>query len=139
MPALLDLGVEMIEQPLPAGDDQALADLPRPIPLCADESCHDRASLPQLTGRYDIINIKLDKTGGLTEAVALKQAAIEQGFKIMVGCMMATSLAMAPAMLLAEGAKVVDLDAPLWLAEDRPSALAFNGTVAEPPLPELWG
>ncbi len=137
--ALHDLGVEMIEQPFPAGEDQALAELPRPIPLCADESCHDRGSLPQLAGRYDIINIKLDKTGGLTEALALKQAAIEQGFAIMVGCMMATSLAMAPAMLLTEGAKVVDLDAPLWLAEDRPAALAFDNTVAEPPQPELWG
>ena len=124
---LVDLGVEMIEQPLHAKADGALVGIERPVALCADESCHDRASLARLEGLYDVINIKLDKTGGLTEALSLKAAAEEAGFKIMVGCMIATSLSMAPALLVAQDIAVVDLDGPLLLAEDRPEGLAFDG------------
>ncbi len=138
-PALADLGVELIEQPLPAGGDAPLAGLARPVPVCADESCHDSASLAALAGRYDAVNIKLDKTGGLTEALKLKAAAEAAGFEIMVGCMLATSLAMAPALLVAQGAKVVDLDGPLLLEGDRPQGLRFEGSLVHPPAPELWG
>ena len=139
VPQLAALGVAMIEQPLPAGRDEALASLRRPVPVCADESCHDTASLAALAGRYDMINIKLDKTGGLTEALRLKTAAEGQGFAIMIGCMLATSLAMAPATLVAQGAEVVDLDGPLWLAEDRPDALDFRASAVQPPSAGLWG
>lgn len=138
-PKLADLGVEMIEQPLPAGDDAALADIERPVPVCADESCHDTATLAALEGRYDMVNIKLDKTGGLTEALKLKAAAEEAGFGIMVGCMLATSLAMAPGVLLAQGAPVVDLDGPLLLAEDRDPALRIEDSLVYPPDAALWG
>ena len=138
-PRLKELGVEMIEQPLPAGDDAALADVERPVPVCADESCHDLATLAGLAGRYDMINIKLDKTGGLTEALKLKAAAEEAGFGIMVGCMLATSLAMAPGVLLAQGVPVVDLDGPLLLAEDRDPALVIEDSLVQPPEPALWG
>lgn len=138
-PRLAELGVAMIEQPLPAGKDAALGSMRRPVKLAADESCHDTASLVELAGRYDIINIKLDKTGGLTEALRLKAAAEAAGFGIMVGCMIATSLAMAPAVLLAQGAAVVDLDGPLLLAEDRPEGLRFEGSLIHPPEPKLWG
>ena len=138
-PQLADLGVEMIEQPLPAADDAALADLARPVKVCADESCHDTASLASLAGRYDMINIKLDKTGGLTEALKLKSAAEAQGYGIMVGCMLATSLAMAPATLVAQGAAVVDLDGPLLLDRDRPDGLRFEDSLIHPPSPALWG
>ena len=138
-PRLADLGVTMIEQPLPAAADAALATLDRPIPVCADESCHDTASLDHLAGRYEMINIKLDKTGGLTEALRLRAAARDRGFGIMVGCMIATSLAMAPATLVAQGAEVVDLDGPLLLAEDRPHGLLFEGSRVYPPEPALWG
>ncbi len=138
-PELARLGVAMVEQPLPAGSDAGLDGLPRPVPLCADESCHDRSSLPQLKGRYDLINVKLDKTGGLTEALALVAEAEAAGFSIMVGCMLGTSLAMAPATLPAQRAQVVDLDGPLLLAEDRTPALRFEGSVIEPAQPELWG
>ncbi len=138
-PELAALGVEMIEQPLPAGEDAALASVSRPVPVCADESCHDTASLAGLGGLYDMVNIKLDKTGGLTEALALKAAAEAAGFGIMVGCMMATSLSMAPAHLLAQGVQVVDLDAPLILARDREPGLVYEGSVIQPPPPELWG
>ena len=138
-PALAGLGVELIEQPLPAGADHELDGLERPVKLAADESCHDRASLAALAGRYDVINIKLDKTGGLTEAMALKRAAEAAGFGIMVGCMVATSLAMAPAMLVAQGAAIVDLDGPLVLAEDRPDGIAFAGSLMRPAEPALWG
>jgi L-alanine-DL-glutamate epimerase-like enolase superfamily enzyme len=138
-PQLLELGVEMIEQPLPAGDDAALAGIARPVPVCADESCHDTATLAGLTGRYDMVNIKLDKTGGLTEALKLKAAAEAQGFGIMVGCMLATSLAMAPGVLLAQGVPVVDLDGPLLLAEDRAPALRIEGSLVYPPDAALWG
>jgi len=138
-PVLVDLGVEMVEQPLPAGDDAALAGLDRVLPVCADESCHDRASLPALAGKYDLVNIKLDKTGGLTEALALREAAQEAGFGVMIGCMVGSSLAMAPATLLAAGARYIDLDGPLLLAEDRPSPLVFDGGRIHPPDPALWG
>ncbi|GGF59614.1 dipeptide epimerase [Azorhizobium oxalatiphilum] len=132
-------GVELIEQPLPAGNDGILARIPRPVPVCADESVHDRAGLAALRDRYDAVNIKLDKTGGLTEALALAQEARTHGFRIMVGCMLASSLAMAPAILLAQDAEVVDLDGPLLLARDRSPGLRYEGALAYPPAPELWG
>jgi len=138
-PHLLRLGVEMVEQPLPAGDDGMLAEIARPLPVCADESCHDRGSLPGLKGKYDMVNIKLDKTGGLTEALALKSAAEAEGYGVMVGCMVGSSLAMAPAVLVAQGAAIVDLDGPLLLAEDREAALRFEGSVLHPAVPALWG
>lgn len=136
---LAELGVTLIEQPLPASEDAALESMPRPVQLAADESCHDRASLDSLKGRYDVVNIKLDKTGGLTEALALKTEAQAQGFGIMVGCMLASSLAMAPATLLAQGAEVVDLDGPLLLAEDCPNGLVYEGSEIMPVTPALWG
>jgi L-alanine-DL-glutamate epimerase-like enolase superfamily enzyme len=138
-PRLKELGVEMIEQPLPAGNDAALADVERPVPVCADESCHDTATLAGLKGRYDMVNIKLDKTGGLTEALKLKEAAEAAGYGIMVGCMLATSLAMAPGVLLAQGVPVVDLDGPLLLARDRDPALKIEGSLVYPPAATLWG
>ena len=138
-PHLVRLGVALAEQPLPAGDDDALLGMDRPVPVCADESCHDRASLPGLKGKYDVVNIKLDKTGGLTEALALRDAARAEGFDVMVGCMVGSSLAMAPATLVAQGAKVVDLDGPLLLAEDRDNALKFDGAGVHPPVAALWG
>jgi L-Ala-D/L-Glu epimerase len=138
-PHLLRLGVAMVEQPLPAGEDEMLAEIARPLPVCADESCHDRASLPGLRGKYDMVNIKLDKTGGLTEALALREAARAEGYGVMVGCMVGTSLAMAPAVLVAQGAAVVDLDGPLLLAEDRSPALTYDAAGVHPPPPELWG
>jgi len=138
-PHLVRLGVALVEQPLPAGADEALIGMARPVPVCADESCHDRASLPKLKGKYDVVNIKLDKTGGLTEALALRDAARAQGYGIMVGCMVGSSLAMAPATLVAQGAMVTDLDGPLLLAEDRENALIFDAAGVHPPRPELWG
>ncbi|MBK5934556.1 L-alanine-DL-glutamate epimerase-like enolase superfamily enzyme [Rhodovulum imhoffii] len=138
-PHLVRLGVEMVEQPLPAAQDGMLAEIARPLPVCADESCHDRATLPGLKGKYDLINIKLDKTGGLTEALALKAEAHAQGYGIMVGCMVGSSLAMAPATLVAQGAAVTDLDGPLLLAEDRPNPLTFDADGVHPPTPALWG
>ncbi len=138
-PHLIRLGVAMVEQPLPAGADDMLAEIDRPLPVCADESCHDRASLPKLRGKYDMVNIKLDKTGGLTEALALKAEAIAQGFGVMVGCMVGSSLAMAPAVLVAQGVAVTDLDGPLLLAEDRPHPLRFDERGVHPSDPELWG
>lgn len=138
-PALAELGVALIEQPLPAGQDEALATLPHPVPLCADESCHTSADLPELVGRYDYVNIKLDKSGGLTEGLTLLNAARAQGFRIMVGCMIGSSLAMAPALLLAQGAEFVDLDAPLLLARDRQPGLRYEGSLVYPPKPNLWG
>ena len=131
MAVAAETGVELIEQPLPAGADAALAG-PRPVPVCADESLHDRAGLDALVGRYDAVNIKLDKAGGLTEALALAAEARARGFKIMVGCMVSTSLAMAPAMLLAQGADWVDLDGPLLLARDREPRLALRGRARAP-------
>ncbi|MEX5727840.1 L-alanine-DL-glutamate epimerase-like enolase superfamily enzyme [Rhodovulum iodosum] len=138
-PHLVRLGVEMVEQPLPAGEDDMLAEIERPVPVCADESCHDRASLPALKGKYDMVNIKLDKTGGLTEALALCKAAMAEGYGIMVGCMVGSSLAMAPAVVVAQGAAVTDLDAPLLLAEDRPHPLRYEGSTVYPPDALLWG
>ncbi|MEP0563647.1 MAG: dipeptide epimerase, partial [Paracoccaceae bacterium] len=138
-PHLVRLGVALVEQPLPAGDDDLLAEIARPLPVCADESCHDRATLDALRGKYDVVNIKLDKTGGLTEALALRDAAVAQGFEIMVGCMVGTSLAMAPAILVAQGAAIVDLDGPLLLAEDRDHALHHDADGLQPSSPELWG
>ncbi|MFG6530224.1 MULTISPECIES: N-acetyl-D-Glu racemase DgcA [unclassified Sulfitobacter] len=138
-PHLVRLGVALVEQPLPAGEDDALLGMERPVPVCADESCHDRASLPGLKGKYDVVNIKLDKTGGLTEALSLRDAARAEGFEVMVGCMVGSSLAMAPATLVAQGAKVVDLDGPLLLAEDRDNALKFDGAGVHPPAAALWG
>jgi L-alanine-DL-glutamate epimerase-like enolase superfamily enzyme len=132
-------GVTLVEQPLPASDDTALATVSRPIAVCADESVHDRASLKALAGRYDAVNIKLDKTGGLTEALAMAAEAERLGFSLMVGCMVATSLAMAPALLLAQRARVVDLDGPLLLAKDRPDGLRYEGSLMHPPSPALWG
>jgi L-alanine-DL-glutamate epimerase-like enolase superfamily enzyme len=138
-PHLLRLGVEMVEQPLPAGADDALGDMARPLPVCADEACHDRASLPALAGKYDMVNIKLDKTGGLTEALALRDAARAAGYRVMVGCMVGSSLAMAPAVIAAQGAEVVDLDGPLLLAEDREAPLVYDAEGVHPPEAALWG
>ena len=138
-PHLLRLGVEMVEQPLPAGSDDMLAEIARPLPVCADESCHDRGSLPALKSKYDMVNIKLDKTGGLTEALALHDAARAAGYAVMVGCMVGSSLAMAPAMLVAQGAEIVDLDGPLLLARDRDIPLRFDGSTVHPPDSALWG
>jgi L-alanine-DL-glutamate epimerase-like enolase superfamily enzyme len=138
-PHLVRLGVALVEQPLPAGDDGLLAEIERPLPVCADEAAHDRASLPALKGKYDMVNIKLDKTGGLTEALALRDEARSTGYGIMVGCMVGTSLAMAPAVLVAQGAEIVDLDGPLLLAEDRATPLEYDAEGLHPPHPELWG
>jgi L-alanine-DL-glutamate epimerase-like enolase superfamily enzyme len=138
-PHLLRLGVEMVEQPLPAGADGMLAEIARPLPVCADESCHDRDSLPGLKGKYDMVNIKLDKTGGLTEALALRVEAEAAGHGVMVGCMVGSSLAMAPAVLVAQGVAIVDLDGPLLLAEDRAVPLDYDAAGVHPPRPELWG
>ena len=138
-PHLVRLGVALVEQPLPAGEDEALIGMDRPVPVCADESCHDRASLPALKGKYDAINIKLDKTGGLTEALALRDAARAGGYAIMVGCMVGSSLAMAPAVLLAQGALVTDLDGPLLLARDRAVPLRYDDAGVHPPVAALWG
>ena len=137
--ALAGLGVEMIEQPLPAGADGLLADLPHTVPFYADESCHDRASLESVVEKYDGVNIKLDKTGGLTEALALKREAEAAGLGVMVGCMVATSLAMAPGVLLAQDAAIVDLDGPLLLARDRDDGLVFAKSELFPPCVALWG
>jgi L-Ala-D/L-Glu epimerase / N-acetyl-D-glutamate racemase len=131
--------VVLVEQPLPEGKDGALARLKRLIPVCADESVHDRRSLSGLAGKYDAINIKLDKTGGLTEALAMMVEAKRAGFTIMAGCMVATSLAMAPAVLLAQAADFVDLDGPLLLAKDRADGLRYDGSLVYPATPELWG
>ncbi|WP_438274343.1 N-acetyl-D-Glu racemase DgcA [Nitrobacter sp.] len=132
-------GVTLVEQPLPAGKDEALARIRRVISICADESVHDRTSLDGLRERYDAINIKLDKTGGLTEALAMADAAQALGFEIMVGCMVATSLSMAPAMLIAQQARFVDLDGPLLLAKDRDDGLRYDGSTVYPPDAALWG
>ncbi len=138
-PHLVRLGVTLVEQPLPAGEDDALLGMERPVPVCADESCHDRNGLEKLKGKYDVINIKLDKTGGLTEALELRKKALEMGFDVMVGCMVGSSLAMAPAVLVAQGVSVTDLDGPLLLAEDRKDALTFDDSGVHPPRAALWG
>jgi len=139
VPQLAEMGVEMIEQPLPAHADDGLAAFDSPIPLCADEACHTLGDLPGLQGKYGMINVKLDKTGGLTEAIDLARAAESAGFKIMVGCMVGTSLAMAPAALLCSFAEFVDLDGPLLLQQDRPEGLHFENGRIYPPGPGLWG
>lgn len=139
VPQLGALGVALIEQPFPSDSDEVLAELDHPVPVCADESCHDRSDLPRLKPLYDAINIKLDKTGGVTEGAALLREAKAQGFQVMTGCMLGTSLAMAPAMFLAQQADYVDLDGPLLLADDHENPIEFNGSMASPPKPELWG
>jgi L-alanine-DL-glutamate epimerase-like enolase superfamily enzyme len=133
------VGVTLVEQPLPAGKDDALARIKRPLAVCADESVHDRNSLEPLRARYDAVNIKLDKTGGLTEALAMADAAQALGFEIMIGCMVATSLSMAPAMLVTPQARFVDLDGPLLLARDRDHGLRYDGSLVYPPDVSLWG
>jgi L-alanine-DL-glutamate epimerase-like enolase superfamily enzyme len=139
VPALKELGVELIEQPFPADADEVLASLDHPIPVCADESCHTTVDLPRLKNCYEVINVKLDKTGGLTEALRLCERARESGFKLLIGCMVGTSLGMAPARLLASAAEWVDLDGPLLLARDREHALAYaNGRIGLPSS-RLWG
>ncbi len=138
-PHLVRLGVALVEQPLPVGADDALGEMPRPVPVCADEACHDRGSLARLQGKYDMVNLKLDKTGGLTEALATRDAARAMGFQIMVGCMVGSSLAMAPAVLLAQGADWTDLDGPLLLAEDRENPLRYDAEGVHPPDANLWG
>jgi len=132
-------GVTLIEQPLPAAADAALATLARTVPICADESVHDRATLAALIGKYDAVNIKLDKAGGLSEALALAAEAQRLGLELMVGCMIATSLAIAPALLVAAYARVVDLDGPLLLARDRPNGLRYEGSIVHPASKALWG
>ena len=138
-PEFAKLGVKLIEQPLKAGEDQALEGYASPVPLCADESLHTRADLAQCARRYRVANIKLDKAGGLTEALALRAKARAAGMEVMVGCMVATSLAMAPALILAQGAEYVDLDGPLLLARDRQPGLTYVGSMIEPPPAALWG
>ena len=139
VPELKQLGVEMIEQPFPADNDSILKTLDHPIPVCADESCHDTADLDRLVGLYEFVNIKLDKTGGLTEALHLQAAAEDKGFLTMIGCMSATSLGIAPAFLIAQRAKIIDLDAPLYLYDDRAFPMKYDGSIVHPPSPELWG
>ena len=138
-PDLARLGVMLVEQPLPAGEDQPLEGYESPVPLCADESLHTRAELAVCARRYSLVNIKLDKAGGLTEALALAADARAAGLGLMVGCMVATSLAMAPAMILAQGAEVVDLEGPLLLPRDRPPGLTIEGSMVAPPSPALCG
>jgi L-alanine-DL-glutamate epimerase-like enolase superfamily enzyme len=137
--ACAEAGVVLVEQPLPDGRDNALAGVRHPIPVCADESAHDRHSLAALIGKYDAVNIKLDKTGGLTEALAMAREAERHGLAIMAGCMVATSLAMAPAVLLAQSARFVDLDGPLLLAQDRPEGLIYRDSLVYPATAALWG
>ena len=134
-----EVGVALVAQPLPAGSDDALAGRARLLPVCADEACHDRRSLACLVGKYDVINIKLDKTGGLTEALAMREAARAHGFGIMVGCMVGSSLAMAPVHLVAQGVEFDDLDGPLLLAEDRSNPIRYDGSQMYGPSAALWG
>jgi L-alanine-DL-glutamate epimerase-like enolase superfamily enzyme len=138
-PKLAQFRVELIEQPLPAGQDDALSGYRSPVPIGADESCHGPDSLAALAGKYRCVNIKLDKTGGLTAALLMKSAAQEAGFRVMIGCMVATSLSMAPAFLLTPGADFVDLDGPLLLERDRPDGIAYDGAWMSPPAASLWG
>jgi L-alanine-DL-glutamate epimerase-like enolase superfamily enzyme len=138
-PELASLGVVMVEQPLPAGQDDILAEMDRIVPVCADESFHDRSSLPSLRFKYDMVNIKLDKAGGLTEALALREAAEAEGYGVMVGCMLSSSLSIAPTLMLAQGVSVVDVDAPLLLTRDRDHGIRYDVDGAHPPVPALWG
>lgn len=137
--AVAKLGVALVEQPLPAGQDEILRRIAHPVPICADESAHQAADLDALAGLYDAVNIKLDKAGGLTAALLVRDRARALGLKVMVGCMVGTSLAMAPAVLLAQGADFVDLDGPLLLARDRQPGLSYQGSLVFPPASELWG
>jgi len=137
--AAAEAGVELIEQPLSSGGDEALERIERACPVCADESLHHRGDLARLAGRYDAVNVKLDKAGGLTEALALIEEARAAGFKVMVGSMVATSLAIAPALIAAQTADWVDLDGPLLLERDREEGLAYDGDVVPPPSSKLWG
>ncbi len=138
-PALADLGVALIEQPFPAKDDHILKTLPHPVPVCADESCHTTADLPRLTGLYEVVNLKVDKTGGLTEALRLATEARRRGFKLFIGCMVCTSLGIAPARILATASDYIDLDGPLLLAGDRHHGLSYRHGRIGLPSPELWG
>ena len=138
-PHLIRLGVEMVEQPLPQGADEMLAEIARPLPVCADESAHDTASLAGLLGRYDVVNLKLDKTGGLTEALRARDEARRLGLRVMVGCMISTSLSMAPAILVAQGADWSDLDGPSDMAEDRAHPVRYDDRHIHPASPQLWG
>jgi L-alanine-DL-glutamate epimerase-like enolase superfamily enzyme len=137
-PPLRELGVELVEQPLPANHDAFLAEFDSPVPLSADESCHDRSSIPGLAGKYDYVTVKLDKTGGLVEALEVLAAAEAAGLRTMVGCMVATSLSMAPGIVAAHNAEVVHLDGPLLLAADREPGLRYDGALVHPPTPEVW-
>ena len=139
MPHFVEAKIKMIEQPFPSQYDGELKNINRPIPICADESCHDTSSLEKCIGKYDVINIKLDKTGGLTEALKLKKNAELRNFDIMVGCMVGSSLAMAPAIYVAQNVKWVDLDGPLLLSEDRKNPLKYSNSKIHPPLKDLWG
>ncbi len=138
-PHLLRLGVALVEQPLPQGADDMLAEIARPLPVCADESAHDAASLAALVGKYDTVNLKLDKTGGLTEALRARDEAARLNLRLMVGCMVGSSLGMAPAVLLAQGSAYCDLDGPLLLAQDRPNPLHYDAQGVHPSQPDLWG
>ncbi len=138
-PHLIRLGVALVEQPLPAGSDDMLAEIARPLPVCADESAHDAARLAALVSKYDMVNLKLDKTGGLTEGLIARATAQRLGLGLMVGCMVGSSLAMAPAVLLAQGAAFTDLDGPLLLAEDRANPLHYDGAGVHPATIQLWG
>ena len=133
------LGVELIEQPFPADADEVLETLDHPVPVCADESCHTSVDLPRLTNRYEVLNVKLDKTGGLTEALLLSERARQAGFKLLIGCMVCTSLGIAPARLLASATDYVDLDGPLLLAGDRHYGLAYENGRLGLPIQQLWG
>ena len=137
--ALAQMGISLLEQPLPAAEDDLLGEIEHSVPICADESCHTTIDLARMVGKYDAVNIKLDKTGGLTEALQLKKGARAAGLQVMVGCMLATSLAMAPALLLAQDADFVDLDGALLLARDRNPCLRFEDGLLHPPNAELWG
>jgi L-alanine-DL-glutamate epimerase-like enolase superfamily enzyme len=137
--AVAELGVALVEQPLPAGRDEILRSIPHAVPICADESVHEAADLEKLAGLYDAVNIKLDKAGGLTAALLLRDRARELGLSVMIGCMVGTSLAMAPALLLAQDADFIDLDGPLLLARDRSPGLVYEGSMVSPPEPALWG
>lgn len=139
MQAAADAGVVLIEQPLPVGQDGVLATLAHPVPVCADESLHENSDLGALVGRYDFVNVKLDKTGGLTEALHLVGEARKHGFGVMVGCMVSSSLAMAPAVLLGQSADLIDLDGPLLMARDREHGLVYEGPTVAPPTAALWG
>ncbi len=139
MAAAAALGVVLIEQPLPVGQDEILSRIAHPVSICADESVHKTSDLAWLADRYDAVNIKLDKSGGLTEALEMQRTANRLGLDVMIGCMVGTSLAMAPALMLAQTAKYVDLDGPLLLAKDRHPGLSYEGSTVFPPLPELWG